>query len=211
MSHNKEYASDNDKNIALYTSLLREHGRNFKALDWGSKTSQELRFKVISEVGVENGSSVLDVGCGLGDFCDWFIKKGIIVKYTGIDVTPDMIHYATERYPAVEFLVGSGCDIFLNKKSYFDFVTASGIFAHRQENPLGFLKKTVQDMYDISTKGIAFNCLSNLHSNKDLNEFYADPLEIIKFCQSLSNSIIFRHDYHHGDFTIYLYKQDAEI
>lgn len=205
-----KHKQDDDDNIALYSSLLREHGNCFKSLNWGSKTSQELRFKILSEIGLKPEDSVLDVGCGLGDLYHWFNSKGFSIEYSGIDITADMIKFASERFPDISFIEGSGCNLFVKQKKNFDFVLASGIFTHRQKKPLEFFQDTIKDMYKISNKGIAFNCLSSWHDNKESNEFYADPAETLSFCQSLSNRIVLRHDYHQGDFTMYLYKSYTE-
>ncbi len=47
-------------------SMLR-HGYHPNALYWSTKEMQELRFKVLADIGIQSGDSVLDVGCGFGD------------------------------------------------------------------------------------------------------------------------------------------------
>jgi hypothetical protein len=37
-------------------------------------------------------------------------------------------------------------------------------------------------------------------------EFYADPVEIVRFCRSLTPWVVLRHDYLAHDFTVYLYR-----
>src|SRR5688572_31025014 len=54
---------------AHYDALVARHGLSHKALDWGSRDSQELRFSVLAAIADLRGCSVLDVGCGLADFC----------------------------------------------------------------------------------------------------------------------------------------------
>jgi ubiquinone/menaquinone biosynthesis C-methylase UbiE len=199
---------DNDRNIALYSSLLQKHGKNFQALNWGSEKSQKLRFKILAEIGIQNGDSVLDLGCGLGDLYQWFkvIKTDVI--YTGIDLTPAMVKHAQERFPEINFFEGNINGLPETQVAGYDFVVASGIFAHRQQQPTEFLYETIHEMYRRAKKGIAFNCLSSWREEQDEGEFYADPIETLNYCRSISNCITLRHDYHHGDFTLYIYNPD---
>jgi len=196
---------DDENNIALYSSLFKKYGNNFQALNWGSEQSQKLRFKVLVEIGMKKGDLVLDVGCGLGDLYQWLCENNKEVRYEGLDLTPDMIKSARERFPEGVFWEGTFNSLLEAEKPY-DFVVASGIFAHRQLRPQAFLEDTIKGMYDRAIKGVAFNCLSSWREEQEQGEFYADPIETLNYCKKLSNRVVFRHDYHQGDFTIYIYK-----
>ena len=50
------------------------------------------------------GASVLDVGCGNGDFCALALARG--ARVSGIDAAPAMIETARERAPAADLRVG---------------------------------------------------------------------------------------------------------
>ena len=39
-----------------------------ESLGWSNYSAQQERFRVIKEIGIESEDSVLDVGCGYGDF-----------------------------------------------------------------------------------------------------------------------------------------------
>ena len=197
--------TDDKKNIYLYQKLLDEFGEDYRSLDWGSRESQHLRFKILYEVGIQSGDSILDVGCGIADFYLWLQKNKPEINYSGLDLTPGMINYSKKRFPHIEFLLGTINDKILSGKKY-DYLIASGIFVYRQNNPMLYMKKTIKKMYDLSKKGIAFNSLSSFSPNKMSNEFYANPTEVFKYCKSLDKNVVLRHDYHDSDFTIYLYK-----
>ncbi len=47
---------------------------------------------------VKKGANVLDVGCGNGKLVPWLLEQGIS-SYTGIDLNPNFIRIAKERYP----------------------------------------------------------------------------------------------------------------
>lgn len=92
-----------EKNITFYSALVEKYGINVKSLDWGSRESQELRFKILSQLTDLNAKSILDVGCGLGDLYGWLEKNNIKTNYKGIDITPKMIEKAKERFINTDF------------------------------------------------------------------------------------------------------------
>jgi SAM-dependent methyltransferase len=196
---------DEKKTASNFNSLLVKHGANFRALDWGSRESQELRFKVLAEIGDINGADILDVGCGLGDFCGWLRDQGFRFRYTGIDIADRLVREARVRHPQSRFLVGSPSDDSFLSDEKFDYVFASGIFSTYTTDSMKWMIDSVCRMWNWSRKGIAFNSLSAWAGERDPNEFYADPLEVAGDCRSLTPWISVRHDYHPRDFSVYLY------
>ena len=83
------------KNEKFASESLEAIDRNFLP-----GTGQEVRF-IISELGAEIGSSVLDIGCGAGRHSIELAKAGYVV--TGLDVSPKMLSEARQR--AVEHKV----------------------------------------------------------------------------------------------------------
>jgi 2-polyprenyl-3-methyl-5-hydroxy-6-metoxy-1,4-benzoquinol methylase len=200
-----EWDRDTARDVALYSTLVKEHGISHRALDWGSAASQRLRFAVLAGIGEISGASVLDVGCGLGDFWLWCQESGKSCDYTGVDVTPAMVDMARQRFNHCRFDVGTAEQYAANS---FDYVIASGIFAKRQQDPAGFLRAQVAMMYSKCKKGLAFNSLSAWASGAESDEFAADPLQILQFCHSVARKVAFRHDYLPHDFTVYMYRDD---
>ena len=197
--------SDDKKTIALYQSLLAEHGETYRALDWGSRESQQKRFQVLADIGVTNGDHILDVGCGLADFNAWLIENRSGVEYSGIDLTPEMAERAQARFLNAKILNKTIFDEEL-PKGPFDYLVASGIFFLRKESPRQYMESTIEKMFKYATRGIAFNSLSAWSNDKVDGEFYAEPADVINFCRKLSPYVVFRHDYHPADFTVYVYR-----
>jgi SAM-dependent methyltransferase len=201
-------AADDRKTIEVFSNSLRRHGQSYRALNWGSHEGQENRFRVLCEIGLAAGDSLLDVGCGLGDLYGYLGRLGIAAAYSGLDITPDMVTAAGKRFPAVPFHCGSLTGGFAAPPGGFDYILASGIFYLREEAPFAYLTATVERMFALCRKGIAFNCLSTWGEADDGgNEYREDPLRCLAFCRTLSPYAVLRHDYHPGDFTLYLRRQ----
>jgi SAM-dependent methyltransferase len=199
------WRKENERNVRIYSERVSQHGYDVKALGWGSRESQARRFAVLSEVGKLDGSSVLDVGCGLGDFYAWMRRRRLRVRYTGVDITPGMVDKARQRFPEMQFRV---CDVLdgSQRVAAHDYVLSSGIFTHCGRSAVEFLEAMVRRMFDLSKRALAFNCLSGWAEKKERGEFHADPLNVVSFCRTLTPRVVLRHDYHPRDFTVYLYR-----
>jgi SAM-dependent methyltransferase len=199
------WKSDSSETVRYFSELVGKHGLASSSVDWASPVSQQRRFSILAEIGPLTDCSVLDIGCGLGDFLPWLQERFPEIRYTGIDVTPAMIAKAAERFPGADFRV---CDFldFEQQTDKYDYVFSSGLFYLRKSDPYAFVKGTLQKMFSCCRCGVAFNTLSSWASQQTPGEFYADPIEIIRIGRQLTDSIVFRHDYHPGDFTIYLRK-----
>lgn len=198
---------DHKKNIDYYSRLILEHGISVRSLDWGSVESQQLRFSILAQVGVLNGASVLDVGCGLGDFLDWLKNLKTEVRYTGLDITPKMIQFAKERFLNARFMIGNLLELDDSVIGFHDYIFSSGIFARIEEVPFRFMQEMVSKMFSLCNKAVSFNSLSGWAPQKDSGEYYADPLEVLNFCRTITPWVVLRHDYHARDFTVYMYKR----
>ncbi len=187
-------------------SFLR-HGHSPGALYWSSKAIQELRFQVLNSIGIESGDSVLDVGCGFGDFSLYLHKQGLDINYSGLDISPHLIKKGQEAYPKVELFTGDLFE-FNPKPLAYDYVTLSGGLAEPMKDDGAYAYNTITRMYEICRKGVAFNMLNAenewVASRFDLQSFL--PQELLKFCQNLGAECSVRSDYLDNDFSIFMKK-----
>jgi SAM-dependent methyltransferase len=58
-----------------------------------------------SQIPIQPGDSVLDIGCGYGRTLD-FMPKDWQGRYLGVDISPALIEVARENYPGRDFIVG---------------------------------------------------------------------------------------------------------
>ncbi len=191
--------------IRFYETNARKYGDDIRSVAWGSRKSQRRRLEVLAQIADLNGVSVLDVGCGLGDFYSWLMARYKKICYTGIDVTDSMIDIASNKYTKAKFETKNILDL-KKPNGCYDYVFASGIFNRKIQEHEKFVKSVITRMFCLTKKGMAFNVLSSKADFKNMNEYYADSGEMLDFCLTLSRKVILRHDYMTHDFTVYLYK-----
>ena len=195
-----------NKLIEFYDQNVRKHNNDIKSVAWGSRESQQKRFEILSQIADLEGRSVLDVGCGLGDFYRWLKDRYRDIKYTGVDITPSMVELASKKHPGAKFYI---LDILESNSVMpaYDFVFASGIFNRRITKHKHFIKDTIVRMFDLSKQGIAFNIMSTKADFMEKKEYYADPGKMLDFCLGLSRKVALMHNYMPHDFTVFVYKQ----
>lgn len=181
---------------AKYSQYLKSSEEHEK-VGWGSKESQMLRFQIISEISDDFlNSRILDYGCGLGRLFKFLEEKYFKGAYLGYDILPDMVDNARALNPNGSF------DNELPQEN-FDYIVASGVFAF---STLDSAVSIIKSLYDRADKGVVVNFLSTHCSNKEEDEFYCKPGELLDLCMTFCGKIVLRHDYLPHDFTVYLYK-----
>ena len=67
-----------DETVKDFSNKFSEkHGYSSKSLAYRSDKSLEIKFDIVTAVGMEDGCSILDVGCGFGDHFNYLKQKGI--------------------------------------------------------------------------------------------------------------------------------------
>lgn len=195
------------KNIEYFTALLdRFPESNFEALHYSSGESQVIRFIVLSQISNLKEKSVLDLGCGFGDFGYYLKKDGKVIRYLGVDISLKMIERAKLKYSDLRFTHLNPNEM-KGFSTNFDYCLASGVFNLKQEkikDSLEYLESNIKWMFNRANYGIAFNFTTNSFGDDDIVEY--DSHEILKISKKLSPKIILREDYLEGDATVYIYK-----
>lgn len=200
------FSKDMGEAVKRYENRLKEFGYDPKTLGWRSKRQQYVRFEVLAEIGDLRNRSILDIGCGFGDFYDFITEKGIKVDYTGYDISPKLIEIAKKTHPSIKFEVKDILKDHVERK--FDYVISSGIFNHKISNNDLFIREIFRKSFGLCNRGIAHNMLSGYVDYFDSELYYANPMEIFDFCKTLSRRVALRHDYMPFEFTVYVYKRD---
>jgi SAM-dependent methyltransferase len=187
-----------------YDGLVERHGDSARSCDYGDPRSQIAKFEVLASVAPLEGRRILDVGCGLGHFVDFLKERYREFTYVGVDLSERMIELGKELHPGVDLRVAN---ILTEDLGEFDVVAASGIFYLLGDQAPELMKQIVSRMYSHARVAVAWNSLSAWASDQQGGEFYADPLEAVRFTRSLTPWVTLRHDYHPRDFTIYGYRK----
>lgn len=192
-----------------YDDRLNRFGPTPKALGWRDRSQQELRFAVLAEIADLHGASVLDVGCGFGDFFGFLEKRGVHVRYTGVDINPNLLAIARERYPDGRFVQR---DIMSERwGEQFDYVFESGVFNHKSGENESFARQMISEMFRICRFGVGVNMMSSYVDYQDDHLYYFQPEEYFKYGKSISKYVVLRHDLPLYEFTMYLLKKASSV
>ncbi|OVE81100.1 hypothetical protein BVY03_04685, partial [bacterium K02(2017)] len=160
-----------------YSLFNRLNKDDLKKVSWSSRTTQEARFRIFDQLGDLNNHSLLDIGCGLGDFYRYLTNQGLIIDYTGFDIMPEFILKAGKKYPKAKFATKN---ILFNPPNHqFDYCFSSGIFAFGN---LSFFKQMIEKSFSICKIGYAFN----IHQTQAKAFFKMTPNTAMTYCHSLN-------------------------
>ena len=167
------------------------------AVGWlDGKQNQAKRFETLLNIGVQEGDSILDLGCGLGHMVEHLEKVGLNVRYTGIDTNKWSIQQAYQ-FGEATYIHGTIFDI----QDRYDWGLASGVF--NVEFPKSEMLETINELLSKTNKGVAFNLLSNSANNNLTYENYI-PEEVVSYLKG--NVSIVENYGVENDFTIYIKK-----
>lgn len=145
--------SNNDTYNDYYQDWKSGLGDRNDAVAWSNK-SQIKNYNLVAKY-IKSGESVLDYGCGIGDFSKYLKSKNIIFSdYLGVDINPNFIETAKTSYPNNNFqLISKVRDV----KTPMDNICAIGVFTW-------FITKKdfidcINYLYGLCNKQILITCL----------------------------------------------------
>jgi SAM-dependent methyltransferase len=199
---------------SYYADKLKQHGATPRGVDWNGAESHERRHtQFLRLLAGHAEASVIDLGCGFGDFLRFLRAAGHHGRFIGYDVTSGMIEKARELY-------GEGSDrewhVGAKPDKATDFAVASGIFNVMGDIPGEDWRTYVHDTIDVlagaSRRGFAFNVLS-LSSDPERRRpdlYYADPIAMLGHCLSqYGRSVALLQDYGLHEFTVIVHHQHS--
>lgn len=200
-------------------SVADSCGQAGKATAYGSKMSRILRYVASARLpefdkSVWSESSLLDVGCGPGQFYSWLeAHVSRPMKYSGIDPNEGMVKLATERgVPNVSL-----GDVF-DSDEKFDWIVANCIFASAfvdswSEN-LGIVSRTIQQMWSRCNFGVCFDVVYGEDSKMihdvqpGYHELQFKPMTILKIVErTMTKRIVVDRATSDRFFTVYAFKR----
>ncbi|MFC1626019.1 class I SAM-dependent methyltransferase [Patescibacteria group bacterium] len=191
-----------DKNDG-YKESFEKYGVDPRSLKWRSLKAAQQRYKEIISLVDFEGKSVLDVGCGFGDITKFITVRTSNFSYLGVDRMDEFIKVARKKHPRYRFVVTDYFKKPLSEK--FDVVIANGCLNSNLDDNLKFRKRAIKTLFEHTKEFLIFNMAGTypqLKTGKKSNIWFADALEIQKYCLTLSRETVFKNHPRRKEFTI---------
>lgn len=196
--------------LAPYLRAAEKHGAQFPSLLWASPQTQAARFDAIERLGHLHRKSVLDVGCGLADFLDFLLGRGVRpADYTGIEAVEALAAAAEAKRRRMKDVRILRADFVREPLRLFvaaDVVVFSGSLNTLEDEAF---YTTVRRAFEACAETLEFNFLCNPYLAGADYLRWRRPSDVIAFAKQLSPRVETLDDYLHGDFTVAIHKNDT--
>lgn len=213
------------KRIAqMYENLLDRHGDDQRSLAYGSRKSRYMRYwcakRLPGLIGDSfDGSSVLDMGCGLGNFAQYLDS---VASYVGVDITEGFVKIARERCQIEDSLFLKGDAITIRESDVtFDWVFFNGTFSNAYSDnldlALGTVLQQIEAGWSCCKKGLFFDLTrgetNGLHTAgggkvKDQYDLLVKPEWIMEWAHRKGRRVIVDTQVSDNFFGVYMYKEE---
>lgn len=177
---------------------------------YDNRERQFISYGLISDViGL---SSVLDFGCGRGDFKVFYAQRMDIhpdnIDYIGIDMNEVLINAGKELYPDIDIRIIDWMNMPKDlKKEWCINVNSLNL---RYDTDLTkdnweYLKESIKVMYECATSGVAVMLTSDLPEIED-GLINWNPGDILNWAQKEFGGVAIDHSYSTEMFTLIIYK-----
>jgi biotin carboxylase/SAM-dependent methyltransferase len=196
--------------IERYRERIRRHGVTFESMASGSPEKQRARHEIHRFALATNAGSVLDIGCGLGQFYGYLTARQIACQYTGYDIVPEYVAYCREHLPECRFEVRNILEKGIG--GTFDTVVMSQVWNNRYAHSDNWevLETALRLAYARSRVSVSVDLMSSYvdYQNKDL--FYYSPEQAFRLARAICRRVVLRHDYRPYEFCLQLFHDEAE-
>lgn len=176
-----------EKFVSKYEEFYNEYGDSSAGVGWFKAEMTDPRFEALTSHIKNNECRVLDFGCGLGAMREWMLERIGNFDYVGIDITPNNVDVAKQKYPDCKFFLG---DILtdssiLSEIGLVDYSVICGVFTMKidfsDDDMFEFMKRTLKEVWSMTTKSMSFNLTSNLVDYKKDDLMHISFDKITKF------------------------------
>jgi len=178
--------------MSFYNRHLKDFGDTPQAVRW-TPAGQLRRYENLLRIaGNFFGKTLLDFGCGKGDFYGFLRGKNISAHYCGIDINENLISLARDKYPEAEFIAMD-----IEKKDLernFDCIILCGVFNLRVAGIEETMKNILKRLFSVCKGALHMSALSYSIPQRTVELFYVKPEELLRFALTeLSPKVTLMH------------------
>ena len=196
--------------VQRYQRRIAEHGPTFASLNSGSEEKQALRHSVHATALRGENPSVLEIGCGLGDFYRYLLGRHRTCTYYGYDIVPEYINACRREFPQCHFEVRN---IFLEGiDGIYDTVVMSQVLNNRYQKSdnMQVMRRALELAFQHTRTSVSVDMLSTYVDFRNSELFYYSPDEIFRVAKAISPRVIIRHDFRAFEFCVQMFHQEVE-
>ncbi len=191
--------------LDFFDRHLRDHGDSPQAVRWTSEGQRRRHEAFRGIVGDLAGKSLLDFGCGKGDFYGFLRERGSLGDYCGVDVNAGLTALARRKYPEAEFLALDIEETLWERR--FDVVIACGVFNLRIGGIAASMPETVKILFSLCREALHVNFLTARTPRHDVELFFVEPSDLLRFAlEELSPQVTLRHGHLPDDVFLSVYR-----
>jgi SAM-dependent methyltransferase len=196
--------------IERYQKRILEHGVTFASLNSGNEAKQALRHSVHASALRGARPSILEVGCGLGDFYRYVAGRNRDCTYCGYDIVPEYVAECRRMFPEASFEVRN---IFLEGiASTYDSIVMSQVLNNRYQKSdnMKVMRRALELAFEHARISVSVDMLSTYVDFRNTELYYYSPEEIFSVAKAIAPRVLIRHDYRAFEFCVQLFREEAE-
>lgn len=180
---------------------------DLEKLEWSSRRSQRLRFEAFVADHDLDGKTILDIGCGLGDFLALLQEWEIDAEYTGFDISPEMVRQCKRRFPGYRFQAGNILEFSPARR--YDYTTAFGIHSIRVPGVRQIMEQVTRHQFALTAIAAHVSLLSDRFEDFAPHIQAWPPEQLLTLALSITPFVALRHDVLETDVSLTLYRKPS--
>ena len=179
-----------------YNERLILHGHSPKTLGWSGTKQQHQRFKKFNSILNLQNKSIVDIGCGFGDFYSYLYSVSVnLNKYIGVDINNSLIELAKNNLDnQAKFIVGN----ILEKKTFNkikefnpDIAISMGVFnlnfKKDEKKMYVFFEKMIENMVKLSNTHLIIDFIPKSRSDNYVKEKFIMTYDLEFIAEVMKN------------------------
>ena len=200
-----------------YNQYIKKYSiKNLKSIGSENLKVKYLRYSIILNeilLNKKNKIKVLDVGCGMGDFYNFLIKKNLTknIDYSGVEINKILLNQCLKKFNQPnKFYISDLLNIPPHEK--YSWIILSGTFYHLPKNISSkeyfkYVKKVLSNSWKFADIGVVVNFLNEDVEWKIKKLFYPNYSSLKMFLNSLSRFNKQVSNYPMFETTYFVYKK----